>query len=121
MPYEIKNKLRGPSTLFISGVLNTGLIPLTAFSANQAIENVTSLYITSVKWSLLPNTGSLVISRGAPITAVMYETGSFSEDEFNMSNTINDLETIRVVINGGGSAFLTLNKTATYNVDTQTL
>lgn len=121
MPYEIKNKLRGPSTLFISGVLNTGLIPLTAFSANQAIENVNSLYITSVKWSLLPNTGSLVISRGAPITAVMYETGSFSEDEFNMSNTAADVESIRVTINGGGCAFLTLNKTATYNVDTQTL
>lgn len=121
MPYEIKNKLRGPSTLFITSVLNTGLIPLSAFSANQAIENVTSVYITSAKWSLLPNTGSLIISRGANITAAMYETGSFSEDEFNMSNTINDLETIRVVINGGGSAFLTLNKTATYNVDTQTL
>ena len=121
MPYEIKNKLRAPSTIRITGVTDTGALPLTAFSANQTLENVNSLYVTSIKWSVLPATGTLVITRGGTVVATMYESGDWKHDEFAISNTSADIGTFQVAITGGGTALMSVNKVATYNVNTLTL
>jgi hypothetical protein len=114
MPYELQNKLKGPSVIRITGVQTTGALALTAFSANQVIENVTSLTVTSMKWSLLPATGTLVITRDALVLATLYETGNWVEDEFVLANT--STGTITVQITGGGTAVLSVSKQATYNV-----
>lgn len=119
MPYEINNKLRGPSTLRLTGVDTTGALALSAFSANVGTENVSSVTITSLQWSVLPATGTVVITRNALVVATLYETGEWRRDEVNISNT--STGTITVAITGGGSAFLTLSKQATYNVETQGL
>ena len=119
MPYEIKNKLRGPSTLRITGVDTTGALALTNFSANVNTENVSSVSITSLEWSLLPATGTLVITRGALVVATLYETGVWKRDEITIANTATG--TITVAITGGGTAVLTLSKEAVYNVSTQAL
>lgn len=121
MPYEIKNRLRAPSTIRITGVTDTGALPLTAFSANQALENVNTLYVTSLRWSVLPATGTLVITRGGTVVATLYETGDWKHDELAISNTATDALTFQVAITGGGTALLTVNKSATYNVNTLTL
>lgn len=119
MPYEIKNKLRGPSTLRITGVDSTGALALSAFSANANTENVSSLVVTQVEWSVLPATGTLVITRNALVVATLYETGVWKRDEMTISNTATG--SITVAITGGGTAILTLSKEAVYNVQTQSL
>ncbi len=119
MPYELKNKFRGPSTLRVTGVDTTGALALSAFSANVNTENVNSVSITSIEWSVLPATGTVVITRNALVVATLYETGVWKRDEITISNTATG--TITVAITGGGTAVLTLSKDATYNVQTQSL
>lgn len=117
MPYEVKNRLRAPSTIRVTGVDTTGALALTAFSANQAIENVNSVYVTSLRWSVLPATGTVVITRGATVIATLYETGDWKHDELSLSNTSLDVQSLTVQVTGGGTAMLTVNKTATYNTE----
>lgn len=120
MPYELNNRLRGFSTLRVTGAGGTtGALNLSAFSTNTAIENVQSLIITDIKWSVLPATGTVIITRDALVVATLYETGHWPHDELNIANTANG--TITVAVAGGGTALLTIRKDATYNVDTQVL
>jgi hypothetical protein len=121
MPYEISNKLRGPSIIRLTGADTTGALPLTAFSANQAIENVNRLIITSVKFALKPDTtsGTLTILRDAVTIATLYGTGDWKHDEHGIANT--STGTLTMTIAGGGTAMLTARKEATYNVDTEKL
>jgi hypothetical protein len=114
MSYELKNTLKGPSTIRITGVDTTGALALTAFSANQALENVNSLVITSMKYSLLQTTGTLTITRGSVVVATLYGTGEWKHDEHAIANTANG--TITVALAGGGTGMLTIRKDATYNV-----
>ena len=119
MPYEIINKLRGPSTIRVTGVDTTGAQALTAFSANQALENVNSLVITSAKWAVLPATGTVVITRGSLVVATLYASDHWEHNETAIANS--RAESITVQVTGGGTAILTVRKDATYNVDTSIL
>jgi len=119
MPYEVVNKLRAPSLIRVTGVDTTGALALTSFSSNTALENVNSLIITSLKWSVLPSNGTVTITRGAVVVATLYGTGDWKHDEINIANGAS--ETITVAVTGGGTALLTVRKTATYNVDTYKL
>lgn len=119
MSYELKNRLRGPSTLRITGVDSTGALALSAFSANVNTENVTSLIVTSCKFALLPSTGTLTITRDAVVVATLYGTGDWKHDELAISNTATG--TFTAAIAGGGTAMITIQKQASYNVDTQQL
>ena len=114
MPYEVINKLRGPSTIRVTGAQSTGALALGAFSANQAIENVHSLVVNSIKFALVQTTGTLTITRDALVVATLYGTGDWKHDEHAISNT--STGTITVAIAGGGTALLSVSKHATYNV-----
>jgi hypothetical protein len=114
MPYELQNKLKGPSVIRVTGVDTTGALALTAFSANQALENVTSLTVNSIKWSVLPATGTVVITRDALVVATLYATGEWVEDEFVLANTATG--TLTVQVTGGGTVLVGVSKQATYNV-----
>lgn len=117
MSYEIKNRMRGPSTIRVTGADTTGALALTAFSANQTIENVNSVYVTSLRWSVTPATGTLVITRGATVIATLFETGDWKHDELALSNSALDVQSLTVQVTGGGIAMLTVNKQATYNTE----
>lgn len=119
MPYEIRNKLRGPSTLRLTGVDTTGALALTNFSANVGTENVSTVQITSMKWSVLPATGTVTITRDALVVATLYQNGEWIHNEVPLSNTATGTLTVAIV--GGGTIFMTLNKEAVYNVSTQGL
>ena len=119
MPYEIRNKLRGPSTIRLTGIDTTGALALSAFSANVNTENVNSIQITSMKWSVLPSTGTITITRDALVVATLYQNGEWIHNEVPLSNTATGTLTVAIV--GGGTIFMTVNKDATYNVDTQKL
>ena len=119
MPYEIINKMRGPSTLRLTGVDTTGALALTSFSAKLNTENVANVTITSLKWSVLPATGTLVITRDALVVATLYQNGEWKHNEVPIANTSNG--TLTVAITGGGTVQMTLNKQAVYNVQTQDL
>lgn len=121
MPYEITNRLRGPSTIRITGVTDTGALALGAFSANQVQENVNSLYVTAVKWSVLPATGTLIITRGGTVVATLYGEGDWKHDELAIANTATNAGTFQVAITGGGTALIAVKKEATYNVETYKL
>lgn len=115
MPYELQNKLKGPSVIRVTGSGGTtGALALTAFSANQAIENVHSLTVNSIKWAVEPSTGTVTITRDALVVATLYGTGSMTEDEFVLANTATGSLTVAVAV--GGTVLLTVSKHATYNV-----
>lgn len=117
MPYELQNKLRGPSIIRVTGIQTTGALTLTAFSANQVLENVHSLTVNTIKWSLLTATGTLTITRDALVVATFYDTGVWSQDNTVLANT--PTGSLTVAIAGGGTAWLEISKHATYNTDTQ--
>lgn len=120
MPYEIINRLRAPSLLRLTGAAaTTNALPLTAFSANQAIENVNSLIVTSIKWTL-QSTSSLVITRGAVVVATLYGSGDWKHDELNIANTATGTFTATITT-GDGVALIGVRKDATYNVETYKL
>jgi len=116
MPYEIRNKVRGASTLRVTGIGATPALALSAFSANVGTENVSSVTLTSVQWSVLPATGILTITRDALVVATLYETGKWERDEVVIANT--NTGTVTVTIAGGGTALLTFSKAAVYNIST---
>lgn len=117
MPYEIINRLRAPSLLRVTGG-TTGALPLSAFSANVNTENVTSLIITSMKWSVDPPSGTAVITRDSLVVATLYGADHWGHDEFAIANTPGGTITVAVT---AGTVLLTLKKDATYNVDTYKL
>lgn len=119
MSYEIVNRLRAPSLLRVTGIDTTGALALSAFSANVNTENVTSLIITSIKWSLIQTTGTLTITRNAVVVATLYGEGDWKHDELNIANTATG--TLTVAIAGGGTCLIGIKKDATYNVDTYKL
>jgi len=119
MPYEIKNKLRGGSVIRVVDGASPNLT-LSAFSANIGTENVSSLTITSAKWSVHPTLGTLVVSRDGLVVLNVAGTGYWQHDEMAIAN--NGAANITVTIaGGGGTAMLSLSKTASYNVETQGL
>jgi hypothetical protein len=119
MSYELINKLRGFSTLRV--VDGNATIELAALSANSNTENIQSAIITSLKWSVHPTAGNLKITRdsgtGAQTVANVFQTGFWSHDELNISNTASG--NITVTLAGGGTTIITIRKDANYNVDTQ--
>ncbi len=118
MPYELKNKLRGPSYLrVIDGA--TPNLALSAFSANVNTENVNSLTLTSVKWSVHPTLGNMTIARDGLVVMNVHQTGYWQHDELAVANS--PAANVLVTITGGGTAIIGLSKDATYNVQTQSL
>lgn len=125
MPYEITNKLRGPSIIKVVDALARTTINLSQLSANTNTENIVSATITSVKWSLHPTTGQLSIDRqvvGSPAVPVMnvFQSGAWGPDQVAFANTATGNLNITVA-SGGGTVVLTLSKYANYNVETQGL
>lgn len=125
MPYEITNRLRGPSIIKVVDALARTTINLSQLSANTNTENIVSATITSVKWSLHPTTGQLSIDRQVPGNAVVpvmnvFQSGSWVHDEVSFANTATGNLNITVAA-GGGTVVLTLSKYANYNVETQGL
>jgi len=118
MPYEIKNKLRGPSTLRVVDGASPNLT-LTSFSANVGTENVSSVTITSVKWSVQPAVGSLSVSRDGVVVLNVAQAGYWQHDEAPIANNLT--ANVLVTITNGGTAILTFSKQAVYNVETQSL
>lgn len=118
MPYEIKNKLRGPSYLrVVDGA--TPNLTLEAFSANVGTENVSSVTLTSVKWSVHPTVGSLSVSRNGVVVLNVAQAGYWQHDEMPIAN--NGEANVLVTVTNGGTALITFSKQATYNVQTQDL
>jgi hypothetical protein len=123
MPYELFNKLRGPSTIRLADTVDVTL-NLSQLSANVNTENIISAIITTAKWSLNPTTGVLTVSRtnsGSPanIVANLYATGSWGHDEVSIANGATG--NIRFNQIGPGCSFITISKNASYNVDTSAL
>ena len=123
MPYEIVNKLRAPSLIRLTDA-TTVTVNLSQLSANTNTENVVSAIITSIKYSLVPTTGILTIVRqnvggAANTVATFYGQGDFKHDELNIANT--PTGNITFTLAGAGSAWVTVKKDCTYNVDTWTL
>lgn len=120
MSYELRNKLRGPSTLTV--VDATATLNLSALSANTNTENIISAIITSIKWSL-PQGGVCKITRdagGGPNVVANLAYGDFwQHDDLAIANT--PTGNIVVAITGGGTAILSIRKEAVYNVQTQDL
>lgn len=115
MPYEITNRLRGPSTIRITGVNSTGALALADFRANATIETVNSLMVTSIKFALHPTAGSLTITRNAVVVATLYGTGDWKHDELAIANTATG--TLTVDLAGGGTAMISVKKDCTYSTD----
>lgn len=127
MPYEIINKLRGPSTIRITNAQALTSINLSQLSANSQTENVYAAVITSVKWSLQPTTGNLIVSRGNLVsnltTSVIntWQSGHWQHDDLatGLGNTATG--NIQITLVTDGCAILTVSKSANYNVSTQSL
>jgi hypothetical protein len=118
MPYELTNRLRGPSTLrVVDGA--TPNLTLSSFSANVGTENINRVIITSVKWSVQPTAGSLTISRDGVTVLNVAQAGFWSHDELAIAN--NATANMVVTITNGGTCLIGLKKDATYNVDVQKL
>ena len=115
MPYEITNRLRGPSTIRITGATGTGVLALADFRANATIETVNSLTVASIKFALLPATGSLTITRNSLVVATLYGTGDWKHDEMSIANTATG--TMTVDLAGGGTAMISVKKDCTYSTD----
>lgn len=118
MPYELKNKLRGPSILrVVDGA--TPNLTLSAFSANVGTENVVAVTVTSVKWSVQPAAGTLVIVRDGVTVLNVAQAGSWVHDEVSIAN--GSTGNVLVTVTNGGTALITFSKDAVYNVSTQAL
>lgn len=115
MPYELTNRLRGPSTIRITGASSTGALALADFRANATIETVNSLIVTSIKFSLLPSTGTLTITRNSLVVATLYGSGDWKHDELAIANTATGTMTVDLV--GGGTAMISVKKDCTYSTD----
>lgn len=118
MSYELINRLKQPSMLrVVDGA--TPNLALSAFSAKPGTENVSSVVITSVKWSLQPSIGNMTISRDGVVVLNVAQSGFWSHDELNIAN--NSTANVLVTITGGGTALIACKKNATYNVDIEKL
>lgn len=122
MSYELKNRLRGPSTLTV--IDGTVTLNLSQLSANTNTENVNSAYITTLKWAVQPTIGTLVITRtnvGSPanIVANLSQAGDWKHDELAIANSATG--NLTVTITGGGMCVIGIKKDCTYNVEVDKL
>jgi hypothetical protein len=122
---EITNRLRGKSVIRLT---ETGAVTinLSQLSANTNTENVFAATISSMRWSLHPSTGVLVVTRqnvggGANVLGTFYGTGHWPGDDHNFagSNTITGNLTLNMTT--AGVVEVVVRKEANYNVETQAL
>lgn len=129
MPPDITNRLKGTSIIRLTetGAVTVNLSQL-AVSVNGSAntENVYAATISSLRWSLHPTTGVLVVSRqnaGSPanILGTFYGTGHWPNDDHNFAGSNSATGNITLNMTTAGVAELVIKKQADYNVQTQSI
>jgi len=126
---DITNRLKGTSVirLFETGAVTINLSQLAvSVGGNANTENVYAATISSLRWSLHPSTGVLVVSRqnvgGAVNTlGTFYGTGHWPNDDHNFAGQNTATGNIILNMTTAGVAELVIKKIADYNVQTQSI
>lgn len=124
---DITNRLRGKSVVRLTetGAVTVNLSSLAvAVNGNTAVENVYAATISSLRWSLHPSTGVLVVSRqnvGGAVNTIgtFYGTGYWSSDDHNFAGSNTATGNLTLNMTTAGVVEVVLKKEANYNVSTQ--